>query len=733
MRYLALVCFLFISINATANPLDDNAPNFNIKQANQTFDRINLQLSTQNLNQDNLNTAIDTLSGLTEQAGQCESDAQKRLTSLEVLIQQSLNAADKNTTGADLIYLGNEKKKMASQLSQCRLFSIRAKEAIDAYKTAIAQLTQAETLARGMPLWTIINQLVDSTPQDAFGALSQIQVPETFKSPMLWLVLGCTALLISTFLMFRVRKSRFAHYYLRIKTLRFSHILLLAASLISGGVFIYLFMLRQDLTIPNLLLDLSQLIFFYLSVIVLAVFVFKLKRVRALFCSYKADCNFIRSGLLCFLSFYALSAIGQQLASTLSINDLLLQLSHALFILAMLTAGIYFVYYFCVTHRHFHFIKHHKRLIRRLGLALILACAVITILGYDALVIRLTSSGLTTFVIIFLTFLIGHGINKIYFISSHEGKIKTKLIRYFGYKDDQTFTEFLILKTTAQIIIIALSIFLIVRTWGFATYYLESAYTQLLYGIHIADTTLYPTRIVLGVVVYCLLYLLFRGISTAISRNEQFENEEETQVAIASILTYLGFTLALISALLVAGFNFTGLAIVAGALSVGIGLGLQSIVNNFVSGLILLIEKPIKPGDRISIDGVEGFVKKIRLRSTHIITPAHEDIIVPNSDLITHRVTNYVYSNKQLSITCDINAPLGSDTKHLRDLLLQAANNHEDVIKTGRNKPYVLFRSFGEKALTFQLCCLIKDVNNKLVVQSDLNFEIDELLREHKI
>lgn len=100
-----------------------------------------------------------------------------------------------------------------------------------------------------------------------------------------------------------------------------------------------------------------------------------------------------------------------------------------------------------------------------------------------------------------------------------------------------------------------------------------------------------------------------RAISTSISRHQQFENEEETQVAIASILTYVGFSIAVISGLLVAGFNFTGLAIIAGALSVGIGLGLQSIVNNFVSGIILLIEKPIRPGDRINIDGVEGFVK----------------------------------------------------------------------------------------------------------------------------
>ena len=212
-----------------------------------------------------------------------------------------------------------------------------------------------------------------------------------------------------------------------------------------------------------------------------------------------------------------------------------------------------------------------------------------------------------------------------------------------------------------------------------------------------------------------------------------FEEEEETQVAVASILTYIGFSIALISGLLVAGFDFTGLAIIAGALSVGIGLGLQSIVNNFVSGLILLIEKPIRPGDRINVDGVEGFVKKIRVRSTQIMTSAREDIIVPNSDLITRRVTNYMFSDKFYHISCEIAVAYGSDTQLVREVLLNIANHHDEVVKNGRNKPVVLFRSFADDALIFQLGCLIKDVNKKSVVRSDLNFAIEAAFREHHI
>ncbi|WP_241480510.1 mechanosensitive ion channel family protein [Legionella norrlandica] len=237
----------------------------------------------------------------------------------------------------------------------------------------------------------------------------------------------------------------------------------------------------------------------------------------------------------------------------------------------------------------------------------------------------------------------------------------------------------------------------------------------------------------MGVIIFCFLYLIFRAISTRVSRYQQFEDEEETQVAIASILSYVGFIIAAVSGFLVAGFDFTGLAIIAGALSVGIGLGLQSIVNNFVSGLILLIEKPIRPGDRINIDGVEGFVKKIRVRSTQILTPTHEDIIIPNSDLITRRVVNYMLTDNYWRVSCEVKVAYGSDLKLIKELLLEIANKQDDIIKSGRNKPAVLFSAFGDNALIFQLSCMIKDVNKKSIVKSELNFAIEEAFRKHDI
>lgn len=731
MRRFTTICFVLLFMTgAFANPITKKAPCFDIKKANQQLDHIYLQLSVQNLELTSLKSATQTLTELTATAEQCSDEAQKRLDEIAILIQQDnpSDKTEKTDDAADKVYLNSEQQKASDEQAQCRLFIIRAKEAIDAYKATIAKLTQEAALSRGLPLWEIIHNLIQSPPK----TLITIDLKQPIPSLSLMMLCICCGIgfIIALLLLLKMRKSRFARRYLRIKKLRLSHIILLSACLISGAALIDLLIQPATISSSNDLLNCTQLLFFYLLSCVVIVFTLKIKQIKALFYWYSIDLDYCRQVFLSLISFYTLSLFGKLLTSFIQVPPIIFNLMYILYLFSMIAFGIYFIIYFCRAHRHLNTIKHHRRLIKNSGILLLSGCTALIIFGFYTLALRLMLSSMTSFSIIFLVIILTQDINKAYLALHHNLRIKRVVMTYFGYKKDQPFTEFLILKTATQVIVIITGLFLSIRSFGFATYYIDSIYSQFVYGIHIGNTTIYPVRIVIGVLVYCLMYLLFRSISTAISRHQQFEDEEETQVAIASILIYVGFALALLSGLLVAGFDFTGLAIVAGALSVGIGLGLQSIVNNFVSGLILLIEKPIKAGDRINIDGTEGFVKKIRVRSTHIVTPACEDIIVPNSDLITRRVTNYVYSNKQFSITCEINIPFGSDTKKARDLLLRVANHHDEVIKIGRQKPYVLFRSFGEKALLFQLCCVIKDVNKKSMVQSDLNFEIDSLLRE---
>jgi small-conductance mechanosensitive channel len=197
---------------------------------------------------------------------------------------------------------------------------------------------------------------------------------------------------------------------------------------------------------------------------------------------------------------------------------------------------------------------------------------------------------------------------------------------------------------------------------------------------------------------------------------------------------YIGFIIAILIGLSTAGVNFANIAIVAGALSVGIGFGLQNIVNNFVSGLILLFERPIKTGDWISVGGTEGFVKQISVRSTRIQTFDRADVIVPNSELISQQVTNRTLHDAFGRVTIPVGVAYGSDTELVRDLLLQIANDHPEVVKTGEVPPaQVLFQAFGDSTLNFELRCIIRNVSLVLVVSSEMNFAIDKRFREHKI
>lgn len=734
MRTFLLFCLFFtITVTTHANPLQDKAPQFDIKKANQQYDRINLDLSIQNVNFTNLNNAVNSLSELITEADNCVEVAQKRLNNIELLIKQGATPGNDNKQAADLVYLGKEQHDLTTRQGQCRLFSIRAKEAVDTYKTALTTLKKQETIARGLPVWSAIKQIAETPPNLSLDNLPNIILPDHFYSPLSWLFMISASALLSRFIIKRCQKSRAIRKYLRANKLGFKHNLLLTTSCMMGMIAAYLYIYLPASNEMPLLLSLASLVFGYLLLISSIVFFFKLKLIHAFFYWYALDEDFFHSFINVCLSFYALSILDHILDNTIITTGMLSQLNDSLFLIAILMTGIYYIHYFCKAHAHLLFIKKHKKSIKRRITLLLLGVALLDISGYHNLAKDLTFSGFITLVILFITILINHGINRFYLLINEHEKTKSTIIRLFGYKKEQSFNEFFILKLTLQVIVMAISLFLIGESWQVASYYIEEAYSQLVNGIHIANFTLYPARIVIGMIVFCLLYLLFRGISTRISRHQQFEDEEETQVAIASILTYLGFGVAVISGLLIAGFDFTGLAIIAGALSVGIGLGLQSIVNNFVSGLILLIEKPIQPGDRISVDGVEGFVKKIRVRSTQLVTPAREDIVIPNSDLITRRVTNYTFSDNYWRVACDIGVAYGSNIETVRDLLLDVANNHPEVIKGGRNKPQVLLKAFAENALSFSLTCLIRDVNKKSLVQSDLNFAIVHCFQQNKI
>ncbi|MEL6318149.1 MAG: mechanosensitive ion channel domain-containing protein, partial [Pseudomonadota bacterium] len=176
-----------------------------------------------------------------------------------------------------------------------------------------------------------------------------------------------------------------------------------------------------------------------------------------------------------------------------------------------------------------------------------------------------------------------------------------------------------------------------------------------------------------------------------------------------------------------AGLDLSNLAIIAGALSVGIGFGLQNIVNNFVSGVILLVERPIKIGDWIEVAGASGYVKKINVRSTEIETFERASVIVPNSELIAAAVTNWTHTSLSGRATVPVGVGYDSDVDEVARILREAAAAHPMVQRYPQ--PWANFASFGDSALEFELRCYVRDVNSRLSVESDLRGEILKRLR----
>lgn len=245
--------------------------------------------------------------------------------------------------------------------------------------------------------------------------------------------------------------------------------------------------------------------------------------------------------------------------------------------------------------------------------------------------------------------------------------------------------------------------------------------------------TLGDVRISFGSVMTFGLVFLFGYILTRwIQRIIHFAVLDRLRVDVgarSAILTgigYLGLTLSALVAITAAGLDLSSLAFIAGALSVGIGFGLQSVVANFVSGIILLIERPIKEGDWIEVAGYSGHVRKIAFRSTHIETADRHEVIIPNNELVAGSVKNLTYGDSEGRIVLPVGVAYGSDLEKVRTLLATVAGAHDKVLDDP--SPRVVIDALGDNAINLNLLCFVGDVNQRLNVRSDLYFAIVKAL-----
>lgn len=285
----------------------------------------------------------------------------------------------------------------------------------------------------------------------------------------------------------------------------------------------------------------------------------------------------------------------------------------------------------------------------------------------------------------------------------------------------------------ADLFLVLALAFLIPASWGVDTDAILRTLDQLLHGVQVGGVRISIENVLLAIVAFIVVLLLARLIRS-IMRDRVMPSVDAPLPLRQSIdagLNYAGVIIAILISITTLGIDFTNLAIVLGALSVGIGLGLQNIANNVISGMILLVERPIKAGDWVSVSGHEGFVRRINIRATEIETFQRTSVIVPNSVFLQNPVTNRTYLDTSSRVDVPLTVGLGTDVAKMEAILREAALAHPRVLRVPM--PIVRFVRITPTGLDFELFAFVARLEDRVVVSNDLNRTLLARLIEEKI
>jgi potassium-dependent mechanosensitive channel len=287
-----------------------------------------------------------------------------------------------------------------------------------------------------------------------------------------------------------------------------------------------------------------------------------------------------------------------------------------------------------------------------------------------------------------------------------------------------------LLSAFVRVMLILASFLVIIGPWEVSTADLFDTVRNIPFGFKIGEIHVSFQAVLTAVLVLVLLLVVTRIVQRWLETEllPRTRIEPSLQLSIVTIFGYVGAITAISIALSGIGFDLQKIALIAGALSVGIGFGLQSIVSNFVSGLILLTERPIRVGDSIVVKGEEGWVRRVRVRATEIETFDRASVIIPNSEFITGVVKNWTRTNTLGRIVIKVGVGYESDPTQVRDVLTGIARAHPQIVQSP--PPSALLVGFGEKGLDFELRGVVLDVEKSLPVRSDLNYAITQKFRE---
>ena len=276
-------------------------------------------------------------------------------------------------------------------------------------------------------------------------------------------------------------------------------------------------------------------------------------------------------------------------------------------------------------------------------------------------------------------------------------------------------------------------IYSLLTLWGMPGAFMLQAVKKLVFGFKVGGINISLISIVTGLLVFLISLTLVKMMKNRLSNNllNRINMEEGIKHSLISGFSFTGFIISAILAIVAMGVDLSNLAVIAGALSVGIGFGLQDVIKNLVSGIILLFERPFKVGDWVLIGGEEGKIKQINIRSTEVETFNKASVIIPNATLISSSLTNLTHGNNWQRQTIAVGVSYDSDAEQVTKLLLECARSCKKVMKVPA--PYVLFKNFGESSLDFELRIYVSDIWSGWSAGSDVRYEILRRFREANI
>ena len=242
-----------------------------------------------------------------------------------------------------------------------------------------------------------------------------------------------------------------------------------------------------------------------------------------------------------------------------------------------------------------------------------------------------------------------------------------------------------------------------------------------------------PAILLTAILIFFLAYGISRLLQRMLRRSvfEQISLNKGSQSAICRLLHIIIMCIGTFIAIEYTGIDLTTLAAISAVLLVGIGLGLQNITHNFISGLIMLFERPVQEGDFVEVNGVQGTVQAVNAYSTKVETLDRVTIIVPNSHFLSDNVTNWSFQESKVRIHASVGVSYGADVELVAETLLEVGRAHPEVLSDP--EPQIQFLTFGDSSLNFDLLVWIEDPTRQYFVISDLNFAIVQAFRERDI